>query len=63
MGKLLQKALKRPAIRKCGCLRCRSADLVRYAYPSLDQMQVLAVATEITKTLQRAVVRAERPRS
>lgn len=59
MGKMLQKALKRPMHRKCTCIRCRAKEFVSATYPSLDEMQVLAVATQITKALQRAVVGAK----
>lgn len=56
MGKMLQKALKRPTHRKCKCVRCQAKDFVRGVYPSLDNLQVMAVAEQITKALRHAVV-------
>jgi hypothetical protein len=60
MGKMLQKALKRPFSRVCTCIRCRAKEFVSTTYPNLDDEQVLAIATQITKVLQRAAVSSQK---
>lgn len=47
MGKMLQKALKRPTHRKCTCPRCKAKAFVASVRPDLDDQRVLSTAEKI----------------